>query len=372
MSQQVKVYRELKFYQNASASSAVLAMGDSTTSNPYTAGTPLVAIYATNAGTSGSTSAEPFYVKSTLTGAGQVGGRSRFHCYSNVSSGGWVNALKAYMEFGASGKCTGLASAFCAEMVLSAGTSSAAYCALEAELVLGTGASTGQQTSFLYCNASGAGVATFDTNGYFLHIGDGITAAAGKFASANYHTLKCYFTDGTTTRYMVLSNAENCLGLNVTALNATTGRIADLHGSIANGNLGDGYGAVEVDLTMTGTAAGHNAATSSWVNIPTGTVGAGNYVCAMNNGVYEASAATITNAKIIFGMRAQKILGDTDALSFPFSVNTNNTAITAIFDVNNLTDMGQTTNAGSDAGTLVPLMRDAGGTIKYVKLYDQA
>lgn len=335
----------------------------------YTAGTPAFTLYATNAGTSGSTSAEPFYVKSTLTGAGQVGGRSRFHCYSNVASGGWVNALKAYMEFGASGSASGLGSAFCAELALSAGTAAAAYCAVEAELVLGSGAATGQQTSFLYCNVSGDGKATFDTNGYFLHVGDGITAAAGKFCSADYQSLKCFFTDSSTTRYLVLSNAENCLGLNVTALNATAGRIADLHGSIANGNLGDGYGAVEVDMTMTGTAAGHNAATSSWVNIPSGTVGAGNYVCAMNNGVYEDSAATITNAKVIFGMRCQKILGDTDALSFPLSVNTNNTAITALIDVNNTTDLGWTTGAGSADGGKIPFCRDANGTILYVNTY---
>lgn len=143
--------------------------------------------------------------------------------------------------------------------------------------------------------------------------------------------------------------------------------------SKANAAMDDGYGMWEVDATLTGTTTGHAAAASAWINIGSGvTCAAGKYVCARNDGVYEDSGATITNAKVIFGSRMQKILGDTDALSFPFSVNTNNTAITAVFDVNNLTDMGATSNAGSSASLCVPFMRDANGTIKYILLYDLA
>jgi hypothetical protein len=183
-------------------------MGTSSTPLVLTAGTPIFTLYTTNAGTSGSTSAEPFYVKNTLTGAGQVGGRSRFHCYSNVASGGWINALKAYMEFGASGSSTGIASAFCAETALSVGTSSGTYCALEGELILGASASTGTSTSFMYFNASGAGVDTFDTNGFLFEIGSGITGGSGKFFQENTagdatHALKCKI-DG-STYYLMLT-----------------------------------------------------------------------------------------------------------------------------------------------------------------------
>ena len=170
-------------------------------------------MYTTCASTGGSTSVEPFYVKSILTGAGEVGGRGRFHTYTNVALGSWCNALKAFFEFGASGRTTGLASAFCAEIQLSAGCTGSSYAALEAEIVMPANAVTGQQTAFLYCNASGAAASTFDTNGYFLHVGDGITAAAGKFCGAYYQSLKCYFTDSTTTRYMVLSQTEDGVGL---------------------------------------------------------------------------------------------------------------------------------------------------------------
>jgi len=193
--------------------SGLLKMGTNASPLVLTAGTPTFTLYTTNAGTSGSTNAEPFYVQSTLTGAGQVGGRARFYCTSNVASGGWVNALKAHMVWGASGSSSGLGSALCAETELSAGTSSGTYCAIEGELVLGSGASTGTATSFIYLNATGAAASTFDTNGFLFEIGTGITPAAGKFASLTSQTLRCKVE--ANTRYLVLSQAEDGLSLGV-------------------------------------------------------------------------------------------------------------------------------------------------------------
>jgi hypothetical protein len=131
--------------------------------------------------------------------------------YTNVALGGWSNAIKALAEYGASGRTTGLGSSVCAEIQLSAGCSSGSYAALEAEIVMPTSAVTGTATAFLYCNASGAAVATFDTSGYFLYVGTGITPAAGKFVSANSHTLKCLIE--ANTRYMFLSQIENGVGI---------------------------------------------------------------------------------------------------------------------------------------------------------------
>ena len=158
----------------------------------YTAGTPCFTLYATNAGTSGSTNAEPFYVKSILTGAGQVGGRSRFHCYSNVVSGGWVNALKSYMEFGASGKTTGLASSMCVEMSLPNVDlgSGGAYFPLEIEHTSGgsslvtAGSLSGNHTGFIYMAATGDEDGDFDDNGYLFHI-TGLTSGSGHLFYAN-------------------------------------------------------------------------------------------------------------------------------------------------------------------------------------------
>lgn len=163
-----------------------LALGNSTTAQSYTAGTPPLTFYFTNAGTSGSTSAEPFYLKSTLTGTGQVGGRSRFHCYTNVSAGGWVNALKSYMEFGTSGKTTGLASSMCVEMYLPNVNlgSGGAYFPLEIEHVSGgtslvtAGSLSGNHTGFITMVASGDANGDFDDNGYLFTV-SGLTSAAG-------------------------------------------------------------------------------------------------------------------------------------------------------------------------------------------------
>lgn len=164
--------------------------GSSGSETSYTEGTPLVSIYAT-CGNTGSTNAEPFYVKSVMTGVGGTGGRTKFHLYTNVALGGWANALKAYTEFGASGRITGLGSAFCAELLLSAGTTQGTYAPLESELVADSAVSTGSATSFLHCNIAGSnstGKTTINTNGYFFEIGDGIADTVGGMFEAEVNT----------------------------------------------------------------------------------------------------------------------------------------------------------------------------------------
>lgn len=158
----------------------------------------------------------------------------------------------------------------------------------------------------------------------------------------------------------------------VTVANATaaaTGRALKVSATYAAAAHTDGYGAHEVDVTLSGSPTDHSAASSSWVNITGGTVPVGTYICARNDGVYEESAATVTNAKIIFGSRMQYIFSDTDALRFPFSLNTNNAAITAMFDCNNISDFGTVSASGTAANVLLPILRDAGGNLRYVMLY---
>jgi hypothetical protein len=53
-------------------------------------------------------------------------------------------------------------------------------------------------------------------------------------------------------------------------------------------------------------------------------------------------------------------------------LNTANNGITALFECMTASDLGTITNAGVDSGTLVPLFRDAGGNMRYVKLYTSA
>lgn len=134
-------------------------------------------ITTTNTATSGTY--QPLVVSTTMSGAGAAGGRSKFDMSTNVALGSFSNALKAEVTYGATGRTTGLGSAFVAEMTLSAGTSSGTYAPLELELNLPTGASTGTLTSFIHASMQGAAVATMDTNGRFINL-VGVTAGAGK------------------------------------------------------------------------------------------------------------------------------------------------------------------------------------------------
>jgi hypothetical protein len=120
----------------------------------------------------------------TMTGAGGTGGRTLFQLNTNVALGSFSNALKAEVVYGASGRTTGLGSAFVAEMTLSAGTSAGTYAPVEIELNLGTGASTGTASSLMYASVNGDGKAAMDDSGYVLNLA-GVTAGASKLFANN-------------------------------------------------------------------------------------------------------------------------------------------------------------------------------------------
>ncbi len=141
-------------------------------------------ITLSSASTSGSTSVESLVVATTMTGAGGVGGRARFQLNVNAALGGWSNALKGQTVYGASGRTTGLGSAVCAEMTLSAGTSAGTYAPVEIELNMGTGASTGTLTSLIHASVQGDGIGAFDDNGVFFNL-QGVTIGAGHVVQAS-------------------------------------------------------------------------------------------------------------------------------------------------------------------------------------------
>lgn len=136
----------------------------------------MAATYA-SASTSGSTSVESMVVSTTLSGAGGVGGRARFALAANAAQGGWVNALKAHTTFGSAGSCSGMGSAMCAELTLSAGTTAGTYAPLEAEIVMAETAKVGASSAFLYGNVSGhaTGITEFIHNGFLFELGAGCT-----------------------------------------------------------------------------------------------------------------------------------------------------------------------------------------------------
>lgn len=168
----------------------------------------------TSASTSGSVSVEPLNLDTTLTGIGGVGGRAKFTLTTNVALGSWSNALKAEVTYGASGRTTGLGSAFVAEMTLSAGTSAGTYAPVEIELNLGTGALTGTASSLVYASVNGADASTFDTNGYVLNLA-GVTVAGAKVAATGTITNVNELTHGLRVKiagsdyYLIMATAAN-------------------------------------------------------------------------------------------------------------------------------------------------------------------
>ena len=195
----------------------IMNTGSSGSEVTYTEGTPLFTLYATCANTS-TTNAEPFYVYSIMSGTNGYGGRSRFHTYKNVTGGTNNMALKAQMEFGSSGKTSGLATALCAELVMPNVDmgSGGVYAVLELEYVAGgtslvtAGSLTGNRATFIYMNSSGDSNGDFDDNGYFMNI-DGLTADTGHLlqastTEANYaYSLRCNI--GGTAMYLMLASA---------------------------------------------------------------------------------------------------------------------------------------------------------------------
>lgn len=141
-------------------------------------------ISKSSASTSGTTSVENLVAATTLTGAGGVGGRSRFQLDTNVALGGWSNALKGVTVYGATGKTAGLGSAICAELTLSAGTVDGTYAPLEIELNLGTGAKTGTQSSLIYASVNGDGKGEFDDKGVLLSL-NGVSISANHLFQAS-------------------------------------------------------------------------------------------------------------------------------------------------------------------------------------------
>ena len=159
----------------------------------------------------GSSTFEASVTTVTMTGAGGLGGRTRFQLNADAALGSYSNALKAITVYGASGSTTGLGSAFVAEMTLSAGTTSGTYAPVEIELNLGSGAKTGTATSLMYASVNGADKGTFDTSGFFFNLA-GLTAGSTKclqtgttFANPAA-TLKCKV--GSTTYYLPLYDGQ--------------------------------------------------------------------------------------------------------------------------------------------------------------------
>ena len=153
------------------------------------------------------------------------------------------------------------------------------------------------------------------------------------------------------------------------------GRIAKLVGSCAAGNMGDGYGAVETELTLSGTVAGHVAASSTWINVTGASVDAGSQtICVRNDGIYVTATGTpMSSATAIIGGRLQYVAdgGGNPGALYLWQTNISDNVITALINVNDKVDIGWTTGlkAGGTMQGSVPLFTDKDGNTHYVNTW---
>jgi len=171
--------------------------------------------------------------------------------------------------------------------------------------------------------------------------------------------------------YMAAGDVTKGIDITCSAIGAT-GRIAKLAGTMATGNLGDGYGALEIDVTSSGAVAGTIAASSTWLNFAAESVPGGNIICCQNNGIYLPSGITASSAKMIMGMRMQYVADDgaNPGSLFCFSTNIFSNVLTAIFDVNAIVDLGGASGAQTGNDYKIPLFKDASaGQVWYVNVY---
>src|SRR5574340_1586271 len=206
-------YLDIAALGTGAASKAIVLDANGAYVGP-TAATTKLTWSVTSDSTDGGTSVEPFVHNTTMTGIGGVGGRARFELDTNVALGAWANALKAQTQFGATGRVTGLGSAFVAEMILSAGCTEGNYAPLELELGTPSGALCGTATALIYGSVNDADAGTFDTNGFILNLAGlsagasnvfrtGLTAATINAATTAALRIKI----GATTYYIPLATA---------------------------------------------------------------------------------------------------------------------------------------------------------------------
>ncbi len=151
--------------------------------------------------TTSASTVDPIAFTSTMTGAGTTGGRANFRMNAEAALGGWSNALKAHVVYGASASTSGLGSALVAEIQLGAANTVGHYAPIESEIVIGSGGKIGGGTSFLYLNVNDDGT-TWNDGGYFFEMGTGVADTNGgmfdaesKSTIGKTHTLRILVND---------------------------------------------------------------------------------------------------------------------------------------------------------------------------------
>ncbi len=268
--------------------------------------------------------------------AGETGRPLESRLITDVLLGGYANGFKGYVDCNDSGGSTGLLSGLNGEIRLPNGAGRGAYYGLESEVVFQTSSTItpwGSDAGFLYCGASGAGIADFDTDGKFMLI-TGLTPAIGKLLSADMHTLKTsMFVSGTHyAKYLVQSIAENYLSHSFSVI-AADDRIFKLAGSWATPDNPDGEGIVNISANITGATGGEANLCSAWLNLGTdATIGEWSHI--HTDGFYDATA-TLTGAHLAWAKYAAQLASDPqEHFIMDLNMTGANSGIDAIYNVN--------------------------------------
>jgi len=137
--------------------------------------------------------------------------------------------------------------------------------------------------------------------------------------------------------------------------------------SVAAPNQSDGSAAL-FQCNASGTFGGSTSGIGSWINFGSATVTGAYIVAAQSNGIY--GTATMTNSRIIFGLKMEGIVVGTPAYFCPFYLGTSNRAISALFDVASGPAIGYVTSTPTAAANgAVPLFVDAGGTVVWIHTF---
>lgn len=171
------------------------------------------------------------------------------------------------------------------------------------------------------------------------------------------------------------TSSDGAVTITVASLNATTGRIAKFDGTVLTPNFGDGYGAIECNLNIgTGAIPGFVATGSFWVNlgVNTTTFSAGGTLSPLDVGIWGTTGLTLTNSKMIMGLKMSCVIDDgaNPGSLYLFNTNISANALTAIFDINTIVDFTATSGAASSGAYKIPFLKERStGTTWYINMY---
>lgn len=223
------------------------------------------------------------------------------------------------------------------------------------------------------------GAVTVDSGGILAGLHAELTGAGSFVQSSGGILAGLYIDEAVTTGqwgygiYIASGAAEQGIYVTMATIGATNDRAMKIASTQATPAMADGYGVIEKELNVTGTATGHSFAESSWINIGTDATIA-DYGMVHNDGIYDGTG-TLTNASIAWG-RYHCMLQSNPAMCSIWSLNFDgaHSEIDGIFSPNDATlalgyQAGTPTKAAIGS---VPLFVDSNGTQYFVYIYADA